>query len=146
MLIKNIIREFKTWKIVRKTVRLNADKFYSIGFDIDWLGRLYTIVNIPDELSGMPVNTRKDFAIQNMAIDNYIKESLSDVTNILTELHLSDLIMYPSKYERFENTDSILIILSPERYYTKFWKMFLYFAGIAAVVSAIVVVLIKILS
>lgn len=138
MLFRNIIREFKTWKIVRKTVRLNAEKFYSIGFDIDWLGRLYTIVNIPDELSNMPIRTRKDFAIQNMAIDSYIKESLSDVTKILTELHLSDLIMYPSKYERFENTDSILIILSPERHYTKFWKMALYVLGALGIIFAAV--------
>jgi len=143
MLIKNIIREFKTWKIVRKTVKLNADKFYSIGFDIDWLGRLYTIVNIPDELTNMPVKTRKDFAIQNMAIDNYIKESLSDVTGLLTELHLSDLIMYPSKYERFENTDSILIILSPERHFTKFWKMLLYIFGLIGIIIAIIFTLMK---
>lgn len=143
MILKNIIREFKTWKIVRKTVRLNAERFYAIGFDIDWLGRLYTIVNIPDEIAGMPLVTRKDFAIQNMAIDAYIKESLSDVTSLLTDLHLSDLIMYPSKYERFANTDSILIILAPERHYTKFWKMALYVIGIAGFVAAAVSVLIK---
>ena len=33
---------------------------------------------------------------------------------------------YPTTFERFENTDSILIVLAPERRYTKWWKLLLY--------------------
>lgn len=126
MLIKNIIREFRVWRTVKQVIKHNKNSFYALGFDYDWLGRLYTIVNIPDEIVDMPIKTRKDYLTQNMLIENYIKESLSDVSELLTELRLSDLIIYPNTFERFENTDSILIVLAPERRYTKWWKLLLY--------------------
>ena len=134
MLLTKIIRELKTWRLVRKVVKENENRFWAINFDHDWLGRLYTIINIPDEIISMPAKTRKDFIMQNIMIDNYIKDSLSDVTELLNELRLSDLIVYPDTYERFENTDSVLLILAPERRYTKLWKMLIYllsFGGIA---------------
>jgi len=126
MFIKNIIKEFRTWKTVKHVVKSNKNSFYALGFDYDWLGRLYTVVNIPDEIVNIPVKTRKDSVVQNMMIENYIKDSLSDVSELLTELRLSDLIIYPTTFERFENTDSILIVLAPERRYTKWWKLLLY--------------------
>ena len=86
MLIKNIIREFRTWRTVKHVVKSNKNSFYALGFDYDWLGRLYTVVNIPDEIVNVPVKTRKDSVMQNMMIENYIKDSLSDVSELLTEL------------------------------------------------------------
>lgn len=146
MLIKNIIKEFKVWRTVKQVIKHNKNSFYALGFDYDWLGRLYTIVNIPDEIMSIPLKTRKDYVMQNMMIDNYIKESLSDVSDLLTELRLSDLIIYPNTFERFENTDSILVVLAPERRYTKWWKLLLYSivtAGIGIGVFFLIEYLIK---
>jgi len=148
MFIKNIIRELKVWRTVKQVVKHNKNRFYALGFDYDWLGRLYTVVNIPDEIIDIPVKTRKDVIVQNMMIENYIKESLSDVSELLTELRLSDLIIYPNTFERFENTDSILIILSPERRYTKWWKLLLYSiitAGIGVGIFVLTNFLIKVI-
>ena len=146
MFIKNFIKEWKTWRTVRKVVKQHKADFYEIGFDQDWLGRLYTLVNIPDEIVDMPVKTRKDYVLQNMMIDNYIKESLTDVTELLNELRLSDLIAYPDKYQRFQNTDTILLVLSPERRYTKLYKTILLLVGIAASITGLTYLIIYLIS
>lgn len=138
MLLKKIINEWKTWRVVRKTVKANREKFESLGFDIDWIGRLYTIINIPDEIMSMPIKTNKDAGVQRQMIDSYIKNGLSDINNLLIELHLSDLIIYPYLYERFEHTDSILFILAPDRKYTKPIWVFLYFLGLATIIMGLI--------
>lgn len=137
MLIKNIIREFKAWHIVRKTVKQNASKFRMMGFEIDWIGRLYTTIDIPDEILNMPIKTRKDRTLQNMVIDNYVKDSLSDVSELLNELWISDLIIFPDQYIRFQNTDTILLILSPERRYTKPWKIIAYLIFLSGIIAGL---------
>lgn len=138
MLLTKIIKEWKVWRTVRKVVKQNEDKLWAVNFDHDWLGRLYTVVNIPDEIIDMPSKTRRDIVMQRMMIDNYIKDSLFDVTELLNELRLSDLIVYPDTYERFENTDSILLVLSPERRYTKPWKVITYLLCSGAVITGLV--------
>lgn len=138
MIIKKIIKEWKVWRTVKHVVKQHINVFYALNFDVDWFGRLYTIINIPDEIVEMPEKTRQDIMLKNMMIDNYIKDGLTDVTQLLNDLRLSDLIVYPDKYERFENTDSILLVLSPERRYTKIWKVLLYFGSIIAIVIFLV--------
>ena len=133
-----MIREWRIWRMVRKVVKEHGTEFYAIGFDHDWLGRLYAVVNIPDEIIEMPLQTRKDYVMQNMMIDNYIKDGLTDMTELLNKLRLSDLIMFPNSYERFENTDSILLILSPERRYTQPWKVILYFLLMSGVLTGLI--------
>lgn len=138
MILKKLIKEWKIWRTVKAVVKQHIDEFYALNFDIDWFGRLYTIINIPDEIVEMPEKTRQDIMVKNMMIDNYIKDGLDDVTQLLNDLRLSDLIVYPDKYERFENTDSILLILSPARRYTQPWKVISYFGCIAGVITFLV--------
>ncbi|MBR4625568.1 MAG: hypothetical protein IKO56_08565, partial [Alphaproteobacteria bacterium] len=54
MYIKNLIKEIKIWKIVKKTVTENKDKLNKLGFDVDWIGRIYTVIDIPDDLNNLP--------------------------------------------------------------------------------------------
>ena len=108
-----------------------------MGFEIDWIGRLYTTIDIPDEILSMPVKTRKDRTLQNMVIDNYVKDSLSDVSELLNELWISDLIIFPDQYIRFQNTDTILLILSPERRYTKPWKIITYLIFLSGIITGL---------
>lgn len=130
-MIRKIVREFKTWRIVRKVAKENIKELQQIGFDVDWIGRIYTVVNIPDEIMDMPLKSRDDIEKQQMAVDMYIKDNMLEITELLNKLMLADLVIYPSHYERFENTNSMLVVLAPERRYTKPWKMMLMtlFAG-----------------
>ena len=141
MYIKNLIREIRTWLEVRRTVKENVSKINELGFDVDWVGRIYTIVNIPDELNDLPHRNVNETIERNVAIDLYIKNQLGEISKLLGDLRLSDLIMYPEGYEQFEDSNSILLILAPDRRYFTFFKFTSFLVGVAAVVTGVVVFL-----
>lgn len=137
-MIKKMFREWKTWRVVRKVAKEHVDELKKIGFDVDWIGRIYTVVNIPDEVFELPLRSRDDAEKQQMAVDMYIKDNMGEITELLNRLMLADLVIYPSHYERFENTNSMLVILAPERRYTKPWKVVLLSLLTCGVVTGLV--------
>lgn len=122
-MIGKMVKEWKIWRIVRSVAKQNREAISKCGFDVDWIGRIYTVVNIPDEIMELPVNSRADAEKQAIAVDVYVKENMGEIAQLLTDLRIADLVIYPTQYERFEGTNSMLVILAPERYYTKPWKV-----------------------
>ena len=137
MIIKKIIHEWKVWRVVRQTVKEHAKELEEVGFFCDWIGRIYTVINIPEEIMKMPINSRKDYEIRNMMIDTYIKQQLIPASELLTKLMLSDLIVYPDKYELFEGTNSILIVLSAGRKWSKPVVVFAYIVGVLGILYGV---------
>lgn len=141
MYIKNLIREIKIWNIVKKTVNENKDKLNELGFDVDWIGRVYTVIDIPDDLNNLPQKSINETIERNIAVDMYIKEQLGPLSNLLNELRLSELIMYPEYYEQFDGTNSILVVLSPDRKYTSIGRLLGLFFATGLIVAGIVIAL-----
>jgi len=141
MYIKNLIREIKIWNIVKKTVNENKDKLNELGFDVDWIGRVYTVIDIPDDLNNLPQKSINETIERNIAVDMYIKEQLGPLSNLLNELRLSELIMYPEYYEQFDGTNSVLVVLSPDRKYTSIGRLLGLFFATGLIVAGIVVAL-----
>lgn len=141
MYIKNLIREIKIWNIVKKTVNENKDKLNELGFDVDWIGRVYTVIDIPDDLNNLPQKSINETIERNIAVDMYIKEQLGPLSNLLNELRLSELIMYPEYYEQFDGTNSVLVVLSPDRKYTSIGRLLGLFFATGLIVAGIVIAL-----
>lgn len=141
MYIKNLIREIKIWNIVKKTVNENKDKLNELGFDVDWIGRVYTVIDIPDDLNNLPQKSINETIERNIAVDMYIKEQLGPLSNLLNELRLSELIMYPEYYEQFDGTNSVLVVLSPDRKYTTIGRLLGLFFATGLIVAGIVIAL-----
>lgn len=141
MYIKNLIREIKIWNIVKKTVNENKDKLNELGFDVDWIGRVYTVIDIPDDLNNLPQKSINETIERNIAVDMYIKEQLGPLSNLLNELRLSELIMYPEYYEQFDGTNSVLVVLSPDRKYTSIGRLLGLLFATGLIVAGIVVAL-----
>lgn len=141
MYIKNLIREIKIWNIVKKTVNENKDKLNELGFDVDWIGRVYTVIDIPDDLNNLPQKSINETIERNIAVDMYIKEQLGPLSNLLNELRLSELIMYPEYYEQFDGTNSVLVVLSPDRKYTSIGRLLGLFFATGLIVAGIVITL-----
>ena len=139
MYIKNLVREFKIWSEVKKTLLENIGSINKLGFDVDWVGRLYTVIELPKEINELPQNNINEIIERNLAVDLYVKNQLGDISNLLTELRLSDLIMYPDEYTQFKGSESILLILSPDRKYFTLFKFTSFLVGVAAVVTSVVV-------
>lgn len=137
MILKKIISEWKIWRVVRNTVKENEAELKEVGFYCDWIGRIYTVINIPEEIMRMPVNSRKDYEMKIMMIDTYIKQQLMPVSELLMRLMLADLIVYPEKYEMFENTNSVLIVLSATRKWSKPIAVAAYFIGLVGTLTGL---------
>lgn len=137
MILLKMIREWRIWRIVRRTVKKHSKQLEAINFYVDWVGRLYSIIDIPEDIMNLPLHSKQDYDKRNLMIDSYIKSNLKDVTALLTELQLADLIAYPLNYEIFENTNSILFILSPQRYYTKPFRVALYFIALGLAMTGV---------
>lgn len=139
MYIRNLFRELRIWAEVRRTARENVGRLNEIGFDVDWVGRIYTIIEVPDELNDLPHRNVNETIERNVAIDLYVKNQLSAITALLNDLRLSDLVMYPDSYDQFEGTNSILLVLAPERRYFTLFKVTAFLLSVvAAVVGAVV--------
>jgi hypothetical protein len=101
-----IVEELRYWWIWRKEVIKDANEKVFMAHDpqvrIDWLGRLYTVVNLPEEL----------YPEENAAMRRpFVLDYLSHLDHLLMKMRLNDLV-YPEIRE-IPNRFSYLIILSP---------------------------------
>ena len=54
MYIKNLYNEIKIWVKIRKIAQENKNKLLENGFRVDWVGRIYTVINLPEEVVSAP--------------------------------------------------------------------------------------------
>jgi len=105
----NIFQKIKLFREYKKTIRSNEstlEQDYNIR--IDRASRLYTVLNIPQELYGEPYNLRKS-DIDTIS-QTYIKEYVSRVSSYLNSMGLNELYDF---YENVKKVDkySYLIVL-----------------------------------
>ena len=81
---------------------------YEQGLRIDWIGRIYAVIQLEDEELKQPEILQQSIVIQ----------SLAQITQILVKYGLSD-VMYP-EIVKVGDGGSYLIILWPDREYFEF--------------------------
>lgn len=101
-----VFEELRVWWIWRKEVNKvqNVQTFlkHSPQVRIDWLGRLYTVVNLPEEMYPEEhAMMRKPFVL----------DQLSHLDHLLMGMRLNDLV-YP-EIKEIPNHFSYLVVLSP---------------------------------
>lgn len=95
------------------------------GLRVDYLGRIYTVINLPEEVLGQ----------QELLQQSYVLSQLSPITNILLKYGLADS-SFP-EIVKVEGTASYLIILFPERDYVE-GEVFLVNTLVTALVGTII--------
>lgn len=95
------------------------------GLRVDYLGRIYTVINLPEEVLGQ----------QELLQQSYVLSQLTPITNILLKYGLADS-SFP-EIVKVEGTASYLIILFPERDYVE-GEVFLVNTLVTAVVGTII--------
>lgn len=106
-------REIRIWQKVRKVAMEYEDQLGSMGFRVDWIGRIYTVINLPEEvITAAP-------QIQ----EGYVLMQLRDYDRLFLQLGLAGDI-FP-EMERIEEDDvaAFLLILSPESEYLSLWSL-----------------------
>jgi|LakMenE01Jun11ns_1017448.scaffolds.fasta_scaffold9612969_2 hypothetical protein len=96
-----LIKEILVWKKVKKIAKDNALLLEENNLRVDWIGRIYTVINLPPEI------------LENTYLEQpYVISKLREYDQILLKLGISDVI-YP-EFSKIEGTDAYLLVMYPE--------------------------------
>jgi hypothetical protein len=107
MYIFDLLKEINIWRKVRAVAKENETVLNENGFRVDWVGRIYTVINLPEEVINQPISR-----------EGYVLMKLREYDRLFLSLGIADYIA-PEIVE-LEAADSYLLILSPDRDYIKF--------------------------
>lgn len=122
-----IFKKLKLFSFYKKTLKENRDEIeQSFGLRIDKAKRMYTVLNIPEEIIGDAFSLKKS-DIDRIS-ENYIKEYSSELTRFLTLKGLGELLSF---YEvRKVDKYSYLVVIGfslfrSNEYYDKlYWRVY----------------------
>jgi hypothetical protein len=123
----NLYRELRTWWRVRKVALEYEDQLSSMDFRVDWIGRIYTVINLPEEvITAAP-------QIQ----EGYVLMKLRDYDRLFLQLGLAGDVFPEMERIEEDGVAAFLLILSPDRDYFKFWPFvgFLIKTGLAVILG-----------
>lgn len=114
MYIFDVINEINIWRKVRAIAKENEKQLKEAGFRVDWVGRIYTVINLPEEVVNQPISK-----------EGYILMKLREYDTLFLNMGIADVIA--PEIEEIPNADAYLLILSPDRDYIKLkpflWSM-----------------------
>jgi len=108
MYITELYKEVKIWYKIRKIANENKTKLKEKGFRVDWIGRIYTVINLPEEVVNQPISQ-----------EGYVLMQLREHDKLFLELGISDYVS--PEFNPIPETNSFLLVLSPDRDYLQFW-------------------------
>ena len=121
MYIFNLINEINVWRKVRKIAIQSKNILEESKFRVDWIGRIYTVINLPEEVVNQPFSR-----------EGYVLMKLREYDSLFLNMGIADSVS-PELVE-LEEFDAYLLILSPDRDYIKFWPFFISLLKTTAVV------------
>jgi hypothetical protein len=103
---KRVITDIRNYFFVRRTIKKNTGSIEWERFKlrVDWIGRIYTVVNLPPEVIYSPDSPEE-------IRPAYILEESRPLNEYLTSLNLHEVIM--PKISPIPNSVSYLIVYSP---------------------------------
>jgi len=111
--------EAKTWWKVRQAALEYRSQLESVGFRVDWIGRIYTVINLPEEvLTAAP-------QIQ----EGYVLMKLRDYDRIFLQLGLAGDVFPEMERIEEEGTAAFLLVLTPEREHLRLWPTVKFLIG-----------------
>ena len=96
--------EIRIWWIFRRTAKqkTNLQKLNNQDLRVDWLGRIYGVVNMPEEVQGAAPQVQQA----------YVMQQLGKWGPVMNELGISDII-YP-EMAKIPNSASYLVVMWPQ--------------------------------
>lgn len=106
MYILNFLKEINIWRKVRQVAKENEKTLNEAGFRVDWIGRIYTVINLPEEVITQPISR-----------EGYVLMKLREYDSLFLNIGIADYVS-PEIVELIDG-DAYLLILSPDRDYVK---------------------------
>tara|TARA_R100000541_G_scaffold25707_1_gene35335 strand:- start:660 stop:1112 length:453 start_codon:yes stop_codon:yes gene_type:complete len=110
MYITNLYKELKIWQKIRKIAKAEKQRLNDNGFRIDWVGRIYTVINLPEEVVSAPISQ-----------EGYVLMQLRQHDKLFLDLGIADYVS--PEFSPIPDTDSFLLVLSADREYFKLWPL-----------------------
>ena len=108
MYISKLYKELNIWRKIRKIAKSEEEALNEKGFRVDWIGRIYTVINLPEEVATAPISQ-----------EGYVLMKLREHDQFLLQLGIADYVS--PEFSKIEGTDSFLLVLSADRDYFKLW-------------------------
>ena len=125
--------DLSIWRKYRKIVRADQELLQQNGMRVDWLGRVYTIINMPEEV----VNN------QEMIQQGWVIQQLGPLNEILMKLGVNDYA-YP-EISKVPNSASYLVVMYPEIDTLNPWRIIWNILGLG-LIAGIVLLLVNVAS
>jgi hypothetical protein len=106
-------KEIRIWRKFYKAAKQSEGYLNENGLRVDWLGRIYTVVNIPEEIAN---NTQ-------MVKEGWVLQQLNPYNEILLKVGLADYAVPELRNINIPNTNAFLILLYPELNHLSIWKL-----------------------
>ena len=99
-----LVSEIRIWWIFRSTARQkeNIEKLNETDLRVDWLGRIYGVINMPEEVVGAAPQVQQAYVLQ----------QINKWGPLTTEMGLADII-YP-EISRIPGTSAYLVVMWPQ--------------------------------
>jgi len=109
---RELYREIRIFSIFRRTAFENRKMLESEhSLRVDFLGRIYGVINIPEEVEGAAKQVQ----------EAYVLQSITNFGKVMLKIGLAD-IQYP-EIEKIPGAAAYLVILWPEYEALTFWRI-----------------------
>jgi len=81
MYITDLYNEIKIWNKIRSIAKKAEAELKEKGFRVDWVGRIYTVINLPEEVVSAPISQ-----------EGYVLMQLRKHDKFLLELGIADYV------------------------------------------------------
>ena len=98
--------------MVRRVAKRNQETLDEFDLRVDWIGRIYTVINLPEEVATQPYSQQP-----------YVLGQLRKYDEVLLRLQLSD-VLFP-EFEKIPGEDAYILILTAEREYLSLLRFLL---------------------
>ena len=97
-----LVSEIRIWWIFRKAARQSTEKLNENDLRVDWLGRIYGVVNMPEEVVTAAPQVQQAYVLQ----------QINKWGPLTLEMGLADII-YP-EINRIPGTPAYLVVMWPQ--------------------------------
>jgi hypothetical protein len=108
MYIKDLYNEIKIWYKIRSIAKKSEKELIEKGFRVDWVGRIYTVINLPEEVVSAPISQ-----------EGYVLMQLRKHDKFLMDLGIADYVS--PEFDPIPDTNAFLLVLSADREFFKLW-------------------------
>lgn len=98
---KDLYSELRIWWVFKKTADQNTKLLNESKLRVDWLGRVYTVVNLPEEVQTASPEIQQAYVLQ----------KISEFGDVMMKIGLGDIV-YP-EIQKINGTAGWLVVLWP---------------------------------